>query len=125
MKKINFFVLFALIIGIAFTAPVHAEDTDCPTLASGDIFKVTGHTAVYLLDDNLNRLYFPNSEVFHSWYENFLEVVEISETCVSNYPAPLDPPFGVNYRAGSRLVKVKNKIRKTGMRNDQRDAIRE
>ena len=107
MKKINLFALFALAIGMVFAVPVHAQESDCPTLVAGDIFMVTGHSAVYLLDDNLKRLYFPHADVFKSWYDDYSSVVEIPETCVDAYPAPLDPPFGVNYRPGSRLVKVK------------------
>ncbi|OGH58620.1 MAG: hypothetical protein A2725_02890 [Candidatus Magasanikbacteria bacterium RIFCSPHIGHO2_01_FULL_33_34] len=125
MKKINLFALFALAIGMVFAVPVHAQESDCPTLVAGDIFKVTGHSAVYLLDDNLKRLYFPHADVFKSWYDDYSSVVEIPETCVDAYPAPLDPPFGVNYRPGSRLVKVKispsvyviepgNRLRKIG-----------
>jgi hypothetical protein len=107
MKKMSFFVLLAFVFGFAFVTNVVAEEHDCPTLETGDIFKVEGHSAVYMLDDNLNRLYFPHADVFKSWFNDYSEVVEISETCVDAYPAPLDPPFGVNYRPGSRLVKVK------------------
>lgn len=125
MKKVNFFILFGIVFGLAVSVPTYAQAADCPVLAAGNVFKVKGHTAVYLLDDNLKRLYFPNSEVYHSWYDNFSQVVEIPETCVDNYPTPLDPPFGVNFRPGSRLVKVKisptvyviepgNKLRKLG-----------
>ncbi|MDP2693000.1 MAG: hypothetical protein Q8O88_05165 [bacterium] len=125
MKKINFLALFAMMFGLAVAVPAHAQTVDCPTLVAGDTFKVTGHTAVYLLDDNLKRLYFPHADVFKSWYDDYASVIEISETCVDAYPSPLDPPFGVNYRPGSRLVKVKispsvyviepgNKLRKIG-----------
>lgn len=105
MKKIFFSALFVSAIALTITLPAKAEDV-CPTLASGSLFKVKGHTAVYMVDETSHRLYFPNSEVFHSWYKDFSTVTEITETCVEKYPAPLDPPFGVNFRPGARLVKL-------------------
>ena len=105
-KKVLFSVLLASVFAFTFSMPAIAEEA-CPTLTVGSLFKVKGHSAVYILDETLHRLYFPNSEVFHSWYKNYADVVEITESCVDQYPAPLDPPFGVNFRPGARLVKLK------------------
>jgi hypothetical protein len=54
----------------------------------------------------MERMYFPHSTVYHTWYEDFSGVVEIQNTCVDNYPSPSVAPYGVNFRPGSRLVKV-------------------
>lgn len=105
MKKIFFSVTLVSIFALAFTLTAKAEEV-CPTLAAGSLFKVKGHSAVYMVDETSHRLYFPNSEVFHSWYKDFSAVTEISEACVDKYPTPLDPPFGVNFRPGARLVKL-------------------
>ena len=102
-----------------------APAAGCPTLEAGDLFKVPGISSVYLLNANMNRLYFPHSSVYKTWYTDFSGVVEIPNTCVDAYPAPSVAPFGVNYRAGSQLVKVQispsvyvvepgNKISKVG-----------
>ncbi|KKW28346.1 MAG: hypothetical protein UY72_C0075G0005, partial [Candidatus Uhrbacteria bacterium GW2011_GWD2_52_7] len=89
----------------ALAAPLAANGAECPTLEAGDLFKVKGNTAVYLLDSDMKRLYFPTSEVFHTWFSDFSGVVEIDSTCVSAYPNAVNPS-GINYRPGSRLVKV-------------------
>jgi hypothetical protein len=95
-------------MGLAALMPlvVNADSHECPTLEAGDLFKVAGNSAVYLLNADMNRLYFPHSSVYQTWYEDFSGVVEIPNTCVDAYPAPSSAPFGVNYRPGSRLVKV-------------------
>lgn len=94
-------------IGAAALVPLvaHAEEA-CIALEKGDLFKVADNTAVYLINADMKRLYFPKSEIYHSWYEDFSGVTVISTACTDAYPAPDDAPFGVNYRAGSKLVKV-------------------
>lgn len=111
MKKIsilNFVFCFALlsISVLGGLSKVSAANENCPILGVGNLFKVRGNSAVYYVDKNLNRMYFPNSEVFYTWYDNFSNVIEIDSTCVDNYPVPSQPPYGVNYRPGSRLVKL-------------------
>lgn len=94
-------------MGVAALVPLAANaSAHCPTLEAGDLFKVAGNSAVYLLNANMNRLYFPHSSVYKTWYTDFSGVVEIPNTCVDAYPAPSAAPFGVNYRPGSALVKV-------------------
>lgn len=93
-------------MGLAALVPAVANAATCPDLQAGDLFKVKGNTAVYLLNADMERLYFPNSEVYHTWYADFSGVQEIDTTCVDAYPAPKSAPYGVNYRPGSRLVKV-------------------
>ena len=93
-------------MGLAVFAPSITMAADCPVLSSGDLFKVPNNSAVYLVNANMQRMYFPHSTVFKSWYEDYLTVVEIPTTCVDNYPSPGVAPFGVNYRPGSKLIKV-------------------
>ncbi|HBB37577.1 MAG: hypothetical protein UV82_C0001G0029 [Candidatus Magasanikbacteria bacterium GW2011_GWD2_43_18] len=89
----------------ALAAPLAANAAECPTLEAGDLFKVKGNSAVYLLDSDMKRMYFPTSDLYHTWYSDFSGVVEIDSTCVSAYPNAVNPS-GVDYRPGSRLVKV-------------------
>lgn len=84
-----------------FSLPTQVGAVACPELKAGDRFKVTGNSAVYLLNSENKRMYFPNAEVYNTWYENFSGIVTIDVTCVDAYPAG----SGVNYRPGSRLVK--------------------
>src|SRR3989344_4327420 len=95
-------------MGLAALMPLvaNAQSVSCPSLSAGDLFKVPGQSAVYLLNAAMQRLYFPHSSIYHTWFTDFSGVVEIPTTCVDAYPAPLVPPFGVNARPGSRLVKV-------------------
>jgi hypothetical protein len=94
-------------MGVAALVPtvVNAQAA-CPTLEAGDLFKVPNNSAVYLLNADMERLYFPHATVYKTWYEDYSGVVEIPNTCVDAYPAPSSAPFGVNYRPGSTLVKV-------------------
>lgn len=93
-------------VGLAAFVPTAVLAEDCPELEAGELFKVEGSTAVYLLNADMERMYFPSSEIFHTWYEDFSGVTEIANTCVDMYPAPDSAPYGVNYRPGSYLVKV-------------------
>ena len=93
-------------MGLAVFAPSITMAADCPTLSSGDLFKVPNNSAVYLVNANMQRMYFPHSTIYKTWYEDYSTVVEIPTTCVDNYPSPGVAPFGVNYRPGSKLIKV-------------------
>lgn len=107
MKKTSFYgIAIALLLATAFTHRTNAQELICPTLKAGDLFKVPNNPAVYYINDDLKRLYFPHSEIFYSWYKDYSSIIEIAPQCADNYPAPNLPPYGVNYRPGSRLVKV-------------------
>ena len=95
-------------MGLAALMPLvaNAQSASCPSLSAGDLFKVPDNSAVYLLNSAMQRLYFPNSGVYHTWYTDFSGVVTIPNTCVDAYPAPLVLPIGVNPRPGANLVKV-------------------
>ena len=107
MKKsiLSVVVISSLLIGTNGSVVQAAE---CTQLNSDDLFKVPNSSSVYLINQVGERMYFPNSEVYHTWYSDFNGVVEIPETCVDNYPAPSKAPYGVNYRSGSRLIKKDN-----------------
>jgi hypothetical protein len=93
-------------MGVAALMPALVMAVDCPALEAGDLFKVPGNTAVFLLNADMEAMYFPSSEVYHTWYTDFSGVQTISSLCSEAYPMPAKAPYGVNYRAGSRLVKL-------------------
>lgn len=104
-KKISFFLILSLLLNsFVFSQSAHAAT--CPDLGPGDLFKVPNNNAVYLINANGNRMYFPNADVYYTWYQNYNNITEISMDCVDNFPSPSMPPYGVNYRPGSRLIKV-------------------
>ena len=91
------FAFLSMIHGTSYTIAA-----TCETLAPGTLFKVSGHNAVYLTNESGKRMYFPNSEVYHTWFADFSGVTTISPLCVDEYPAG----GGINYRPGSFLVKT-------------------
>ncbi len=92
-------------IGVSALIPAVAQGAT-PDVSAGDLIKFPGSSAVYLLNADLQRVYFPNSDVFHSWFPDFSGVIELPAAAVSNFPAPSMAPFGVNYRPGSMLVRL-------------------
>ncbi|MFA7314345.1 MAG: hypothetical protein WC025_00230 [Candidatus Magasanikbacteria bacterium] len=109
-KKLFTFSVVAMTLawslGVSALVPVvaHAEG-ECPTLSAGDLVQLTGNSAVFLLNSNLERLYFPNSEVYHTWYSDFSGVNKLTQTCFNAYPQTSSAPYGVSFRPGSMLVK--------------------
>ncbi len=94
------FLVFAFLFAIHGT-PYSLAET-CTSLSAGDLFKVPTNSAVYLVNKDMKRMYFPNSEVYHTWYEDFSNITVIPNVCVDNYPSG----GGINFRPGSRLVKT-------------------
>jgi len=110
IQKISsrFFIIgMAIALIFAFQAHGSASAVTCPTLSPGNLFKVEGVPSIYLLNGQNERMYFPNSDTFHTYYEGFssVNITEISQSCVDQYPVATRPS-GVPFRAGSRLVKV-------------------
>ncbi|MBI4992540.1 MAG: hypothetical protein HZC26_00130, partial [Candidatus Magasanikbacteria bacterium] len=71
-------------------------------MEAGDLFKVPGDSAVFYVNADMEKMYFFNSEVYHTWYDDFSGVVEIAPTCTDAYP----DAKGVSYLPGSVLVKT-------------------
>src|SRR3989338_8694354 len=88
-------------VGLSALVPAGVVAATCPELEAGDLFKVKGNAAVYLLNSNMERMYFPNSEVYNTWYKDFSGITTIEPACVDAYPSG----GGVNFRPGARLVK--------------------
>ncbi len=88
--------------GLSALVPAGVAAATCTALNAGDLFKVKGNAAVYLLNANMERMYFPNAEVYNTWYKDFAGIATIEPACTDAYPSG----GGVNYRPGSRLVKT-------------------
>jgi len=97
-------VTIAWSMGLAAFVPVAAQAATCPELEAGDLFKATGASAVYYLTAGMERAYFPHVDVFNSWNLSFNDVETVSGECLFAYPAAT--VAGINYRPGSRLVKL-------------------
>ncbi|HRY36488.1 MAG TPA: hypothetical protein P5230_01230 [Candidatus Magasanikbacteria bacterium] len=97
-------------LGVATLVPsvANAMDTSCPTLVAGDMIKVSGKPAIYVLDNNLKYRYFSDGDVFKSWnadeaYSKYYKT--ISQACFDSLMQPAAAPYHVFYRNGSEVVK--------------------
>lgn len=93
-------------VGLSALMPVAAHAAVCPTLEAGDLIQFEGNAAVYILNADLERMYFPNSDVFHTWFNDFSGVNVVPTDCTAVFGAPNSLPLGVNYRPGSMMVKL-------------------
>lgn len=93
---------FSMSFGAFLPAVVHAADT-CPEVDAGDWIKVPGNSAVYYVNNSMERMYVPNGEVWETWNGSDYSMVKtIPASCIDNYPSG----GGLNYAPGSRLVKT-------------------
>lgn len=92
---------FSMSFGAFLPAVVHAATT-CPEVEAGDLIKVPNNSAVYYVNADMERMYFPNADVYKTWFEDFSGVKEIPSACIDNYPSG----GGVNFHAGTYLVKT-------------------
>jgi len=109
-KIFNRFFVVGITIAVVLAFQVHGnvQAAGCPAINPGDLFKVQGVSSIYLLNSDGERMYFPNSDTFHTYYESFsaVDIKETTQLCAGAYPAATNPA-GVPYRAGSRLIKTK------------------
>ncbi|MBI2990449.1 MAG: hypothetical protein HYY51_04695, partial [Candidatus Magasanikbacteria bacterium] len=63
---------------------------------------VPDNSAVYLINAEMKRQYFPNTAVFYSWYADFSSVKTIPNTCIGTFKSG----GGINFRPGSVLFKT-------------------
>ena len=94
-------------VGVSALVPAMAQAETCPTFKSGDLIKVSGKPAIYAVDSNGKVLYFPSGDEFKSWNANekYGGYTTISQACYDALPVPSMAPMGVNFRAGSYVVK--------------------
>jgi len=99
-------LVFSLLASFSLPSS-QAHAAACPDLSPGDLFKVEGISSIYLINAEGRRMYFPNSEVFHTYYYSFktAPITTIAQVCVDQYPNAIHPA-GLPFRAGSRLVTV-------------------
>ena len=93
-------MVFTMCMAFAPVGSIAAEGD----LVAGDLIKSPVSSAVYYYDGT-NRLAFPNSAVFFSWYEDFDGVITITaeELAAINYDGLL-----VTMKPGTMLVKIES-----------------
>ena len=92
-------------------APPTVPPGVCPALSPGDMVKVSGKPAIYVVNRFNKIMYFPSGDEYKSWNENdaYGGYVTVTQDCFDNgLSTPIAPPAGVNYRPGSYVVKKEN-----------------
>ncbi|MEK7131141.1 MAG: hypothetical protein AAB797_00190, partial [Patescibacteria group bacterium] len=94
-------------VGVSALLPAVAIAAVCPTLAAGDMVKVSGFPAIYSVNKDMKVMYFPSGDEFKSWNvnESYGGYVTVTQACFDSLPVPSAYPGAVNYRAGSWVVK--------------------
>lgn len=95
--------LIATFFVSVFLPSAASTEPYCPLqMAEGDLFKVKGHSAVYYVNEDLERMYFPNSAVYKTWFKDFSGVITYPSECVDRNHPNGGP---VNFRPGTKLIK--------------------
>jgi hypothetical protein len=94
-------------VGVSALLPAVANAAVCPTLAAGDMIKVSGRAAIYSVNASGKVLYFPSGDEFKSWNVNnsYGGYVTVTQDCFDSLSVPSTYPGAVNYRPGSYVVK--------------------
>lgn len=82
-----------------FAFPLSARAAD---LTGGDLIKGSGSAVYYYAADG-TRYVFPNEKTYKSWYEDFSNVIEISDEELADIPLSGE---NITYRPGTYLVKI-------------------
>ena len=90
-------VVATMVMTLNFTAFTVADAAQ-----AGDLIKMAGNSALYLLGDDGKRYVFPNDKSYFTWYTNFTGVVTVSQSELQSYPIG----GNVCYKPGTRLVKI-------------------
>lgn len=114
-EKIKFFeltiqFLFILFASVLFKGDEYAFAASCPVLNAGDMVKVTGRSAIYVINKDSKLLYFPTGDEFKSWNSNdsYGGYTTVTQECYNSElmdKVPNAYPAGVNFRPGSYIVK--------------------
>ncbi len=93
-------------LGVSALVPAAVlADSVCPTLAPGDMIKVSGRPAIYAVNNDLKVLYFPSGDEFKSWRPTYGGYITVTQACFDSLSVPSAYPGAVNYRPGSYVVK--------------------
>jgi len=94
-------LMILLLVGSMSALHASAQES-CATLAVGSLIKVPDYSAVYYINENNQRMYFPNGEVYSTWFDSYDDVITVSSSCIDNYASG----GGINYRSGTVLIKT-------------------
>jgi len=92
----------ALVPGAALAVD-QGDEVDCDSVTAGEMVKIHGGAAIYFINDDMSRSFFPDGDVFKSWnadddYSDYY--VYVTSECMSDFPTG----GAVMPRPGSYLV---------------------
>jgi len=97
-------------LGALVPVGVSAATVDATTIEAGDLVRKDGLSSVYYITEDLTRMYFPNGEVFKTWFNKLGEPdysgikVVSSDTDFDAFWPPQEGVGGINFRSGTLLV---------------------
>ena len=87
----------ALLASVMMPMSAHAQAFNPGTLIKG-----TSYSAVYYFAEDGKRYVFPNEKTYFTWYENFDNIVIVSDRTLGTIPIG----GNVTYRPGKKMVKI-------------------
>ncbi|MBU0613736.1 hypothetical protein KJ766_00420 [Patescibacteria group bacterium] len=101
LKKVSSLLTAVAMLGGFFGSAAFASAET--VIAPGDLVKGSSSTVYYYGVDG-NRYNFPNENTYFTWYENFDDVVSISDSTLST----LSLVGNVTYKPGTRMLKIQS-----------------
>lgn len=99
-RSLTVFAMLGLLLGFVPSAFVRAETST--SIMAGDLIRGTTFPAVYYYAEDGFRYVFPNDKTYFTWYENFDDVVTLTDAQL----ATIQMGGNVTYKPGSKMVKI-------------------
>ncbi|MEK7632458.1 MAG: hypothetical protein AAB473_01555 [Patescibacteria group bacterium] len=100
-RSLAAFAMFGLLLGLVPSAFVRADSLVAGP-GPGDLIRGTSFSAVYYLGEDGFRYVFPNDKTYFTWYENFYQVMTISDADL----AKIQMGGNVTYKPGVKMIKI-------------------
>lgn len=95
MKKVITIIIFVVFIFLNQVSGAQTEEL------VGEVVKVQNSSTLYYIGDNNRRYVFPNEATYFTWYEDFSQVITVSQEALEKFVIGTN----VRYKPGLRLVK--------------------
>jgi hypothetical protein len=101
MNKFLFGIALLAVIALGY-ALVALPGEAAATYQSGDLIKGESFSSVYYYAENGQRYVFPNEKTYFTWYEDFSDIVTISDQELGSIMIG----GNVTYRPGYKMIKI-------------------
>mgnify|MGYP002725642765 CR=1 FL=1 len=101
--KIRLLAVTTVALGLLlFALPASAATVSPDDLSAGDLIRGESFSAVYYYGEDGMRYVFPNDKTYFTWYENFDDVVWLTDSDMST----IQIGGNVTYKPGVRMIKI-------------------